>query len=173
MKNLTNLKKIKSFLFDYDGVMSDGKIIMLPGGEGLRVSDVKDGYAIHYAVKLGYRVGVISGGKGENMYRRLQNLGVSDIFLGVAYKIEVFEDYLLENNLKAEEVLFMGDDIPDYEVMKAAGIAACPANASVEIKSISDYVSPYLGGNGCVRDVIEQVLKAQDKWMNSSAAFKW
>ncbi|MGI6718143.1 MAG: KdsC family phosphatase [Bacteroidales bacterium] len=173
MKNLNNLKKIRSFLFDYDGVMSNGKVLMLPNGEGLRISDVKDGYAIHYAIKVGYYVGVISGGRGENMNRRLENLGVTDIFLGIANKIEVFENYLIENNLKAEEVLYMGDDIPDYEVMKIAGIAACPADASIEIKNISDYISPFKGGNGCVRDVIEQVLKAQGNWMNNSAAFKW
>ncbi|MDL2228546.1 HAD hydrolase-like protein [Odoribacter sp. OttesenSCG-928-L07] len=172
MKNLTNISKIKCFVFDYDGVLSDGKVYMLPSGEGLRKSDVKDGYALHHAIKQGYKIAVISGGRGENMRNRLKELGIQDIYLGVSYKKDVFEDYLLMNELSPEEVLYMGDDIPDYEVMQIAGIAACPANSSQEIKSISHYISPCTGGNGCVRDVIEQVMKSQGKWMTDSA-FTW
>ena len=172
MKNLNNLSKIKCFIFDYDGVLSDGKVYMLPTGEGLRKSDVKDGYALHHAIKNGFKVAIISGGRGECMRNRLKELGITDIYLGVSYKKEVFEEYLEENDLSVDEVLYMGDDIPDYEAMQLAGIAACPANSCEEIKSISDYISPYLGGNGCVRDVIEQVMKSQGKWMTDSA-FIW
>lgn len=172
MKNLANITKIKCFIFDYDGVLSDGKVYMLPNGEGLRKTDVKDGYALHHAAKNGYKVAVISGGSGDNMRLRMKHLGIQDVFLGVSYKIEAFEDYLLSNDLKEEEVLFMGDDIPDYEVLKRAGIGACPTNAAVEIKAIADYISPFSGGNGCVRDVIEQIMKIQGKWM-SDTAFVW
>lgn len=173
MKNLENISKIKCFIFDYDGVLSDGKVYMLPDGEGLRCSSVKDGYAIHHAVRQGYRVAVISGGTGINMQKRLNYIGVKDVFLGASSKIDTFDDYLISNDLNTEEVLYMGDDIPDYEVMKKSGIAACPSDASVEIKRICHYISPFKGGNGCVRDVIEQVMKSQGKWMDSETAFKW
>lgn len=172
MKNLDNIHKIKCFIFDYDGVISDGGVFMLPTGEGVRRSNVKDGYALHYAVKSGYIVSVISGGTGDNMRVRMKSLGVENVMLGVSYKLDKFEDFLIENDLRAEEVLYMGDDIPDYEVVKAAGIGACPADACYEIKSIADYISPYKGGNGAVRDVIEQVMKIQDKWVSDSA-FHW
>ncbi|MDR2084506.1 MAG: HAD hydrolase-like protein [Bacteroidales bacterium] len=172
MKNLTNISKIKCFIFDYDGVLSDGKIYMLPSGEGIRKSDAKDGYALHHAIKNGYKVAIISGGRGENMKNRLSELGITDVFLGISYKKEVFEEFLEINNLQPEEVMYMGDDIPDYEVMQLAGIAACPANSSQEIKSISHYISPFTGGNGCVRDVIEQVMKSHGKWMTGTA-FIW
>ena len=172
MKNLDNIHRIKCFIFDYDGVISDGGVFMLPTGEGVRRSNVKDGYALHYAVKGGYIVSVISGGTGDNMRVRMKSLGVENVMLGVSYKLDKFEDFLIENDLQAEEVLYMGDDIPDYEVVKAAGIGACPADACYEIKSIADYISPFKGGNGAVRDVIEQVMKIQDKWISDSA-FHW
>ena len=172
MKNLDNIHRIKCFIFDYDGVISDGGVFMLPTGEGVRRSNVKDGCALHYAVKSGYIVSVISGGTGDNMRVRMKSLGVENVMLGVSYKLDKFEDFLIENDLQAEEVLYMGDDIPDYEVVKAAGIGACPADACYEIKSIADYISPFKGGNGAVRDVIEQVMKIQDKWISDSA-FHW
>lgn len=172
MKNLDNIHRIKCFIFDYDGVISDGGVFMLPTGEGVRRSNVKDGYALHYAVKSGYIVSVISGGTSDNMRVRMKSLGVENVMLGVSYKLDKFEDFLIENDLQAEEVLYMGDDIPDYEVVKAAGIGACPADACYEIKSIADYISPFKGGNGAVRDVIEQVMKIQDKWISDSA-FHW
>lgn len=172
MKNLDNIHRIKCFIFDYDGVISDGGVFMLPTGEGVRRSNVKDGYALHYAVKSGYIVSVISGGTGDNMRVRMKSLGVENVMLGVSYKLDKFEDFLIENDLQAEEVLYMGDDIPDYEVVKAAGIGACPADACYEIKSIADYISPFKGGNGAVRDVIEQFMKIQDKWISDSA-FHW
>lgn len=172
MKNLDNIHRIKCFIFDYDGVISDGGVFMLPTGEGVRRSNVKDGYALHYAVKSGYIVSVISGGTGDNMRVRMKSLGVENVMLGVSYKLDKFEDFLIENDLQAEEVLYMGDDIPDYELVKAAGIGACPADACYEIKSIADYISPFKGGNGAVRDVIEQVMKIQDKWISDSA-FHW
>lgn len=172
MKNLDNIHRIKCFIFDYDGVISDGGVFMLPTGEGVRRSNVKDGYALHYAVKSGYIVSVISRGTSDNMRVRMKSLGVENVMLGVSYKLDKFEDFLIENDLQAEEVLYMGDDIPDYEVVKAAGIGACPADACYEIKSIADYISPFKGGNGAVRDVIEQVMKIQDKWISDSA-FHW
>ena len=169
---LKNIRNIKCFVFDYDGVLSDGSILMLPSGEGLRRSNVLDGYAIHHAVQNGYIVAVLSGGRGENMRMRMHALGVTEVFLGVTYKKEVFENFLIDKTLKASEVLFMGDDIPDFEVMRLAGIATCPDNACKEIKSVADYISPYKGGNGAVRDVIEMVLKEHGKWMNENA-FYW
>ena len=173
MKNYKEqLKNITTFIFDYDGVMTSGDVLVDANGVQLRSSDVKDGYALHYAVKSGYIVSVISGGTGDNMRVRMKSLGVENVMLGVSYKLDKFEDFLIENDLQAEEVLYMGDDIPDYEVVKAAGIGACPADACYEIKSIADYISPFKGGNGAVRDVIEQVMNIQDKWISDSA-FHW
>ncbi len=172
MKSLANIHKIKCFVFDYDGVLSDGSIYILPDGEGLRKSNVKDGYSLHHAILNGYKVAVLSGGTGESMRRRMNGLGITDVILGVSYKLDAFNDYLDENGLSADEVLYMGDDIPDYEVVVKAGIGACPANASHEIKAVADYISPFRGGNGAVRDVIEQVLTVQGKWMNDGA-FHW
>jgi len=166
------LKDIKTFIFDYDGVLTEGIITLTEEGEPLRTANVKDGYALQLAVKKGYRIAVISGGKSRSMENRLASLGIKDVFLGVEHKVEVFNKYLEENNLKKEEVIYMGDDIPDYHVMKMASVAVCPADAAEEIRGISHYISHYSGGKGCVRDIIEQVLKLQQNWMNDDA-FKW
>ncbi|MEG1572660.1 MAG: HAD hydrolase-like protein [Bacteroidales bacterium] len=166
------LKHITTFIFDFDGVLSDGKVWVVDAETQLRNSNVKDGYAIHHAVKNGYNVAVISGGKGQTMEERLKFIGVSDIFTQVHYKKEKFEAYLLEKNLKAEEVLYMGDDIPDYEVMQMAGMSACPADAATEILDIAQYISHKNGGDGCVRDIIEQVLRARNDWFNEQR-FHW
>jgi 3-deoxy-D-manno-octulosonate 8-phosphate phosphatase (KDO 8-P phosphatase) len=160
------LKNINTFIFDYDGVLTDGSVITLDDGEAYRTTNVKDGYALQLAVKKGYRVVVISGAQADCMLHRLKALQIKDIFLGVENKLEVFDRYLRDNSLEAEHVLFMGDDIPDYEVMLRAGIATCPADAAEEIRSVAKYISNMPGGKGCVRDVIEQVLKIQGNWIN-------
>jgi 3-deoxy-D-manno-octulosonate 8-phosphate phosphatase (KDO 8-P phosphatase) len=166
------LKKIDTFIFDYDGVLTEGIVMLTDAGEPLRTANVRDGYALQLAVKKGYRVAVISGGKSPSMYHRLNSLGIKDVFLGVEHKIEVFEKYLADNNIDPESVIYMGDDIPDFHVMQRASVPVCPADAAEEIKSISKYISHIEGGKGCVRDIIEQVLKLQQNWMDDDA-FKW
>jgi len=166
------LQNITTFIFDYDGVLTEGIVLLTEKGEPLRSANVRDGYALQLAVKKGYRIAVISGGKSPSMSHRLSSLGIKDVFLGVEHKIQVFEKYLSDNNIDPEEVVYMGDDIPDYHVMKRAAVPACPADAAEEIRAISKYISHYDGGKGCVRDIIEQVLKLQNKWMNDDA-FKW
>jgi len=163
------LKHINTFIFDYDGVMTDGSVIMTSEGEAYRVSNVKDGYALQLAIKKGYRVAVISGAHSPSMIHRMNAVQVTDLFLGIENKIPVYKKYLEKHHLTPSQVLFMGDDIPDYELMLVAGVSACPADASEEIKSIAKYISHFPGGKGCVRDVIEQVLKVQGQWMNDDA----
>jgi 3-deoxy-D-manno-octulosonate 8-phosphate phosphatase (KDO 8-P phosphatase) len=135
----------------------------------LRTANVKDGYALQLIRKLGYNVAIISGGYSPSMYKRFEALNISDVFLGIGNKLETFQQYLHDKGLKSEEVVYMGDDIPDYLPMKASGLAVCPSDASEEIKRICHYISHYRGGHGCVRDIIEQVLKVQGKWMNDEA----
>jgi 3-deoxy-D-manno-octulosonate 8-phosphate phosphatase (KDO 8-P phosphatase) len=166
------LKNINTFVFDYDGVLSDGSIITLDDGEAYRTTNVKDGYALQLARKKGYRVVVISGAKAECMIHRLKALQITDVFLGIENKLETFRVYLNQHGIENSQVLFMGDDIPDYELMLAAGLSTCPADAAEEIKTVARYISHFGGGKGCVRDVIEQVLKVQGKWMNDDA-YHW
>ncbi|MEE4256944.1 MAG: HAD hydrolase-like protein [Bacteroidales bacterium] len=166
------LQHITTFVFDYDGVLTEGIVMLTEDGEPLRSANVRDGYALQLAVKKGYRIAVISGGNSPSMSRRLSSLGITDIFLGVQHKVRVFEKYLKDNNIEPTEVVYMGDDIPDFHVMKMVAVPACPADAAEEIRAISKYISHYNGGKGCVRDIIEQVLKLQNKWMNDDA-FKW
>jgi len=166
------LKNINTFIFDYDGVLTDSTIILQPDGEALRTANVKDGYALQLAVKSGFNVAIISGAISKSMANRFEALRIKDFFLGVDNKLEVFRNYLKEKNVKPENVLFMGDDIPDFIAMKEAGLPCCPADATPEIKAISKYISNYEGGKGCVRDVIEQTLKVQEKWMTEDG-FLW
>ena len=166
------LHLINTFIFDYDGVLTNGQIITLPTGEALRVANVKDGYALQLAIKKNYKIVIISGGNAVSMIRRFESLKIVDVFLSVENKIEVFNQYLKDNLLLPENVLYMGDDIPDYAVMKLAGVAACPEDAVEEVKQVAHYISHKKGGEGCVRDVIEQVLKVQGKWMNDDA-YQW
>jgi 3-deoxy-D-manno-octulosonate 8-phosphate phosphatase (KDO 8-P phosphatase) len=166
------LHHINTFIFDYDGVLTNGQIITLPTGEALRIANVKDGYALQLAIKKNYKIVIISGGNAISMIKRFETLKIMDVFLSVENKIEIFDQYLIDNSLLPENVLYMGDDIPDYAVMKKAGVAACPADAVEEVKSIAHYISHQKGGEGCVRDVIEQVLKIQGKWMNDDA-YHW
>jgi len=158
------MRQITTFIFDVDGVLTDGTVTIFPDGELVRTMNIKDGYALKTAVNKGYNVCVISGGTNEAVRSRLKALGITDIYLGAHNKIEQLDEYLDIYNIKPEHVLYMGDDIPDYPVMKLVGLAACPKDAVPEIQNISAYISQKKGGNGCVRDVIEQVLKVQDKW---------
>ena len=165
----TKLQHITTFIFDFDGVLSDGKIYVLPDGDQMRATDVKDGYALQYALRNGYHVAVISGGYSETMRLRYQSFTGMDIYLKVRDKVEAFHEYLKRYNLTPDEVMFVGDDIPDYKVMMLAGLKCCPADAAQEIRQIVDYVSCCPGGRGCVRDVIEQTLKTQGKWFEDDA----
>lgn len=167
----TLLQNITTFIFDYDGVLTEGTIIMTENGEALRISNIKDGYALQLAVKNGYRVAIISGAKSKSMVHRLKALKIKDVFLGIENKLDTFHTYLNTNSLDPSEVLFMGDDIPDFEIMKEAGMPTCPEDAAEEIKRLAKYISPLAGGKGCVRDVIEQVMKVQGKWMNHNAYY--
>lgn len=159
-----DLRNIKAFVFDVDGVFTDEKIYLVPGGEFVRAVNIKDGYAVNYALKQGYIIGIISGGDSQAIKKRFQYLGITDIYMDSKDKINDFEDFYFKYGLKPEEILYMGDDLPDYEVMKVAGLPTCPADAAEEIKSVSKYISTFPGGKGCVRDVIEQVLRLQGKW---------
>lgn len=158
------MPQITTFIFDVDGVLTNGLIHISSSGELTRLMNVKDGYALKTAIMRGYNICIISGGKNEGVKKRLEALGIGDVYLGAHSKTELFEDYISKNNIKPEEVLYMGDDIPDYPVMKLVGLATCPKDAVAEIQQISDYISQKKGGLGCVRDVIEQVLKVQGKW---------
>ncbi len=166
------LKHITAFVFDYDGTLTNGTLILLDEGEPLRTANVRDGYAIQLAVKKGFQIALITGGRSKSMSNRFRMLRVQHVFLGVEHKLDTLKAFMEANGLKPENVLYLGDDIPDYHAMKYCGIAACPADAAEEIKSVSHYISHYKGGEGCARDVIEQVLKVQGKWMNDDA-FSW
>ena len=169
-----DLTKIKGLAFDVDGVLSDSIVNLLgDDGQPCRTANIKDGYALQLAVKCGLRLAIITGGRTQSVQRRYEGLGLQDIFMGVSVKITCFEQWLASNGLQAEEVIYMGDDIPDYEVLRRCGCPCCPADAAEEIKAVSLYVSPYKGGQGCVRDVVEQVLKAQGRWMSNAEAFGW
>ena len=169
-----DLKKFRAMAFDVDGVLSAALVGLLEAAsQPLRTANTKDGYAMPLAVKRGLRLAIITGGRSEAVRRRYVGLGLQDVFMGVSVKISSFEDWLEESGLKPEEVLYMGDDIPDYEVLRRCGLPCCPADAAPEIREICTYVSPYAGGQGCVRDVIEQVLRAQNVWMTDATAFGW
>jgi 3-deoxy-D-manno-octulosonate 8-phosphate phosphatase (KDO 8-P phosphatase) len=158
------LTRIKTLLFDVDGVLTNGQVLLMENGEFVRNMNSKDGYALQLAVKKGYRVGIITGGNSQTVKNALLSLGIQDVFLSQSDKLQCYKDYIYENELNEEEILFMGDDLPDYEVMKRVGIAACPFNAAHEIKEISIYISNRNGGETCVRDIIEQVMRSQGTW---------
>lgn len=174
MKNYKELlKDITTFIFDYDGVMTNGDVLVDGDGIPLRSSNVKDGYAIQLASRLGYNIAVITGGYSISIEKRMMMLGVKDVFVRSANKVEVLQKYMDANNLKPEQIVYMGDDLPDYPVMKMVGLPVCPADASQEIKEISLYISQFDGGKGAVRDIIEQVLKSQDQWMKDFGCYIW
>jgi 3-deoxy-D-manno-octulosonate 8-phosphate phosphatase (KDO 8-P phosphatase) len=158
-------KIINTFIFDVDGVLTDGGLHAHTDGEQTRVFNIKDGFAMEKAVKAGYNMVIISGIDEKGVRLRLERLGVKDIFLGVKNKLALFNDYIKERNIDPDSILYMGDDIPDYKVMKMVGLPACPDDAVDDIKEISRYISPFGGGKGAARDVIERVMSAQDKWL--------
>lgn len=160
------MPQIDTFIFDVDGVLTDGTVTVFPNGELVRKMHTKDGYALKTAVDMGYNVCIITGGTNPAVKSRLNGLGITDIYLGAHNKIEQLEEYMEIYEIDKENVLYMGDDIPDFPVMKLVGLPACPKDAVPEIQHISKYISQKKGGKGCVRDVIEQVLKVQDKWKN-------
>lgn len=168
-----DLQKIRAIIFDLDGVLSSSTISLGTDGVPMRTVNIKDGYAIQLAVKMGLHVAIISGCKIESVRSRYEGLGMTDIYLGASVKIKTYEDFLVKYGLKEEEVMFMGDDIPDLEVMRRVGCPVCPKDACGEVKAVSIYVSDNQGGYGCGRDVIEQTLKAQGKWLKDERAFGW
>lgn len=168
-----DLKKIRAIVFDVDGVLSCETIYLHPNGEPMRSVNIKDGYALQFAVKCGMIVAIITGGKTEAVRKRYEGLGIKDVYLGAAVKINEYNQLKEKYQLADEEILYMGDDIPDYEVMQLCGCACCPADAAPEIKEISTYISHRNGGYGCGRDVVEQVLRTQGKWMSHEEAFGW
>lgn len=163
------LNHITTLVFDVDGVLTDGTINITTEGEMYRTMNIKDGYALKTAVDNGFKVCIISGGSNEGVRKRLQGLGITDIHLGTHQKTKTLHNYLMENNLKAENTLYMGDDIPDLYVMQEVGLPCCPQDAVPEIKELSKYISHKNGGKGCVRDIIEQVLKVQGKWVSKNS----
>ena len=168
-----DLTKIKAIIFDVDGVLSAETITLDTSGEPLRTVNIKDGYAIQLAMKMGLRIVILTGGNTYAVKVRYEHLGVEDIYMKCAVKINTYNDFIGKYGLKDEEVIYMGDDIPDYEVMKRCGCPCCPADACPDIKDICVYVSDRIGGHGCGRDVIEQVLRAQGKWLSDAQAFGW
>lgn len=163
------LNHVTTFIFDVDGVLSDGSVLIFNSGEQVRNMSVRDGFALQLAVKKGYRVCIISGGTSEGVVKRLNLLGIEDVFMGISNKESTFKAYCEKHELDWQEVLYMGDDLPDYNVMKMVGVSTCPNNAAEEIKAISKYVSVKDGGKGCARDVIEQTLKLKGDWFNKDS----
>jgi 3-deoxy-D-manno-octulosonate 8-phosphate phosphatase (KDO 8-P phosphatase) len=167
------LTKIKAFVFDIDGVLSLQTINLNDLGVPNRTINLRDGYALRYAIKKGYFVGIISGGDATDYKERLKHLDVTDIYLKCEVKLAYLEAFLKKYNLDSSEVLFMGDDIPDLQIMGAVGVPVCPSDADSEIKKAAIYISDKKGGEGCVRDVIEQVLRLHNKWLDPSDAYSW
>lgn len=159
------LKNIKGFAFDVDGVFTDGQVYLFPGHQFVRAVNIKDGYAIQHCIKMGFPIAIISGGQSDEVRTRFEYLGVKDIYMHSASKMKDYEDFKRKYGFKDEEILYMGDDLPDFEIMRKVGISACPSDAAHEIKEIANYVSDKGGGQGCARDVIEQVLRIHDKWL--------
>ena len=160
------LHQITTFIFDIDGVLTDGSLFIDTRGELLRTMNVKDGYALKKAITKGYQIAIISGGTNEAASERLKALGIEDVYLGIHDKKTIFNEYINDKNLNPGSVLYMGDDIPDLPVLEVVGLSTCPQDAVAEVKNMVSYVSFKNGGKGCVRDVIEQVLKVQGKWLN-------
>lgn len=168
-----DLTKIRAIVFDVDGVLSAETITQHPDGEPMRTVNIKDGYALQLAVKMGLHVAIITGGTTESVRKRYLGLGIDDVNLGASVKLPVYNAFKDKYHLTDKEIMYMGDDIPDYEVMSVCGLPCCPIDAASEIREISTYISPRQGGYGCVRDVIEQIMKAKGLWMADKNAFGW
>ncbi len=167
-----NLNKVKAFVFDVDGVFASSKVLLHPNGDLMRTMNIKDGFACFYMVKKGFPIGIITGGNSESVKRRFENLGIKDVYMKSNDKLKDFQHFLDKYKLKAKDVLYMGDDLPDFPVLKIVGFPTCPSDAVDEIKEISHYISDKKGGDGCVRDVIEQVMRLNGTWMDVEA-FSW
>ncbi len=168
-----DLSKIKAVIFDVDGVLSSETIPLHPDGEPMRTVNIKDGYSIQLAQKMGLRIAIMTGGNTDAIRLRYERLGVEDIFMKCAVKVKTYEAFKERYGYADDELIFMGDDIPDLQVMRRCGCPCCPADACAEVKQASVYVSGHDGGHGCARDVIEQVLKVQGKWLSDDRAFGW
>ena len=168
-----DLSRIKAIVFDVDGVLSASTITLHPNGEPMRTVNIKDGYAIQLAVKQGLHIAIMTGANVDSIRVRYERLGVKDVFTACSVKIKVYEKFLAEYGMADDEIIFVGDDVPDYEVMSRCGCPCCPADACPDIKSISRYISSANGGYGVGRDIIEQVLRAQGKWLADKKAFGW
>ncbi len=164
----SNFNHIKAFIFDVDGVLTNGDLIILPNGVMARTMNVKDGYALQLAIKKGYKVAIISGGNSIEVAERVKLLSIEDVYMNVLNKVEALDNFINKHQLNKNEILFMGDDMPDIDVMVEVGLPCCPADAVDEIKAISKYISPINGGKGCARDVIEKVLKLANKWQHTN-----
>ena len=161
-----SLKKISTFIFDVDGVLTDSSVILDPSGEMIRSMNTRDGYAMQHAIKKGYNLCIITGGNSPMVKMRLNYLGIKDVYLEVKDKCKIMVDYINKKNINYEEILYMGDDIPDMECMKLAGISACPHDAAVEVSESADYISHINGGKGCVREILEQTMRLHGNWFD-------
>ena len=158
------LNNIRAFIFDVDGVLTDGRVLVTTSGKMHRSMNTKDGFAMKFALTNGYKIAIISGGTNEGVRDRFEELGVQKVYLGVHQKDDSFDDFVKENNLNSSEVLYMGDDIPDLSVMEKSGLSTCPKDAVTDVKDAADYISHKKGGDGCVREIIEQVLRVKGDW---------
>ena len=168
---LNRLEKVKVVFLDVDGVLTDGNVLVTEQGEQLRTMNIKDGYALQWAVKQGLKICIISGGRSMGVVNRLNGLGITDVFIGISDKLYCLNEYLISNKINPNEALYMGDDIPDIPVLLKCGLKACPQDAAVDVKAIVDYISPLGGGKGCVRDVIEKILRAKGLWHHANGHF--
>lgn len=164
MNQLEKFAEIHTFIFDVDGVLTNNEVLITEDGKLLRKMNVKDGLAIKLAIQAGYNFCIITGGKSEGVRKRLEGLGIQDIYVDQQHKLDAYLEYVNEKDLDPEGILYMGDDLPDYPVMRRVGLPACPQNSAPEVIGIAKYISPFNGGEGCARDVIEKVMRIQEKW---------
>jgi 3-deoxy-D-manno-octulosonate 8-phosphate phosphatase (KDO 8-P phosphatase) len=172
MNYKTTLRNIQLFAFDYDGVFSSGTILLMPDGSQVRTASVKDGYAVQWAVKQGVHIALVTGGREKAVEERLRGLGVEHIYLGAHSKLEIVQSLASKLNVTMDQIAYMGDDMPDLPVLQKVGLSTCPQDAVPEVRSICDYVSPFAGGAGCVRDVLEQYMKLHGLW-SQEGAHQW
>lgn len=168
---LQQLEKIKVVFLDVDGVLTDGSVLVTEEGEQLRTMNIKDGYALQWAVKQGLKICIISGGKSTGVVKRLNGLGITDVFIGISDKLGCLNAYLTQHSIDTNEALYMGDDIPDIPVLHRCGLKTCPQDAAVDVKAIVDYISPLPGGKGCVRDILEKILRAKGLWHHANGHY--